>query len=371
MECPGPMNSPAVQDQGNRFPMEPHASSDPRYTDRYVRQTRFEPIGEEGQQKLAQARVLVCGCGALGSVIASTLVRSGVGFLRLVDRDFLEWNNLQRQVLYDEQDVRNGYPKAVAAAGKLRRINSEVRIEDHVVDVNAGNITELCRDVHVILDGTDNFETRFLLNDASARFNIPWIYGGCVGAEGQSLTILPGETPCLRCILPDAPPPGTTPTCDTAGILAPIVNLVASFQSMEAIKILSGHREQTSRTWNVWDLWDNRFRQIGLDQISLEQRCETCRGVSFPWLDGHRGSRSTVLCGRNAVQVSAPAGTRVQLDDLAQRLRGMGHVETNPFLLRFTLPEYSFTLFADGRAIVHGTEDESIARSIYARYVGA
>ena len=339
--------------------------------DRYARQIRFEPIGQAGQQRLQNSRVLLCGCGALGSVIANTLVRSGVGFLRLVDRDFLEWNNLQRQVLYDEQDVRAGLPKAVAAASKLRNINSEVVIQEIVADVNPENIVKLCQDVHLILDGTDNFETRFLLNDASAKFQIPWIYGGCVGAEGQSLTIIPRTTPCLRCILPDAPAPGTTPSCDTAGILAPIVNIVASFQSMEAIKILSGHPEQVSRTWNVWDLWDDRFRQIRLDQIEPKDRCDTCQGRSFPWLHGERGNQSTVLCGRNSVQVSAPVGTRVNLAEFAERVAGVGKVEANPFLVRISVGEYTLTLFGDGRAIISGTSEESVAKSLYARYVGA
>ncbi|MDA0660850.1 MAG: ThiF family adenylyltransferase, partial [Planctomycetota bacterium] len=266
---------------------------------------------------------------------------------------------------------RNGLPKAIAAAAKLRSINSEVVIQERVADVNPDNIVELCRDIDLILDGTDNFETRFLLNDASAKFQIPWIYGGCVGAEGQSLTIIPGTTPCLRCILPDAPAPGTTPSCDTAGILAPIVNIVASFQSMEAIKILSGHPEQISRTWNVWDLWDDRFRQIRLDQIEPKDRCETCQGRSFPWLHGERGNRSAILCGRNSVQVSAPPGTRVNLTEFANRFAGLGHVEANPFLVRLTVGDYKLTLFGDGRAIISGTSEESVAKSLYAKYVGA
>src|SRR4051812_10233903 len=204
---------------------------------------RFGGIGVEGQRKLLDSLALVVGCGALGSVIANTLARAGVGHLRLVDRDFLELNNLQRQVLYDEDDVAAGLPKAIAAANKLRKINSEIEIEPLVADVDPTNIVGLIEGVDLILDGTDNFETRFLLNDASLKFNIPWVYGGCIGAEGQTMTILPHETPCLRCLMEDMPPPGTTPTCDTAGILGPIINVIASMQACEAIKILSGHRE--------------------------------------------------------------------------------------------------------------------------------
>ena len=210
---------------------------------RYIRQSRFQPIGEEGQQKLKQGRALIAGCGALGSVIANTLARSGVGFLRIVDRDYLELNNLQRQVLYDEEDVQQGLPKAVAAANKLRRINSEIEIEPVVSDLNYSNIGSYCEDVDVILDGTDNFEIRFLLNDASIRYEIPWVYGGCIGADGQTMTIIPGQSPCLACLMTDGPPPpGTTATCDSAGILAPIINIIASIEAAEALKILSGNQ---------------------------------------------------------------------------------------------------------------------------------
>ena len=236
----------------------------------------FPPLGEEGQQRLEQSRVLVCGCGALGSVLANTLVRAGVGHVRIVDRDFLELNNLQRQVLYDESDVASRLPKAIAARNKLRQINSQVEIEAVVADVDFRNLPRLLQNVDVIVDGTDNFETRFLLNDASIHFAIPWVYGGCIGAEGQTMTILPGETPCLRCVLRESPPPGTTPTCDTAGILGPIVNVVASLQACEAIKILSGHSEAVSRTLNVVDLWDNRLRQIQLDALQAAHDCPTC-----------------------------------------------------------------------------------------------
>src|SRR3972149_3516144 len=210
--------------------------------DRYIRQIRFQPLGEEGQRRLAASRALICGCGALGSVIANTLVRAGVGKVRIVDRDFVELSNLARQALFDEADAVAGLPKAVAAAEKLRGVKSGGGIEPVVADVNHENIERLCDGVDVILDGTDNFETRFLLNDAAVKLGLPWIYGGCVGAEGQTMTILPGETPCLRCLMEKCPVPGSTPTCDTAGILGPIVGVIASIEAMEAIKILSGNR---------------------------------------------------------------------------------------------------------------------------------
>jgi adenylyltransferase/sulfurtransferase len=347
------------------------SSSSEQALDRYVRQMRFAPLGEDGQRRLVQSRVLLCGCGALGSVLANTLVRAGVGYVRLVDRDFLEWNNLQRQVLYDEQDVRSGLPKAVAAEAKLRKINSQVQIEAIVADVAPANIQRLLDDVDLILDGTDNFETRFLLNDASARWQIPWVYGGCIGSEGQTMTILPGQTPCLRCLMQDAPPPGTTATCDSAGILGPIVNVIASLQACEAIKILSGHPEAISRDLQVFDLWENRVRQVNLDSLKDAVDCPTCKAREFPWLEGARGSHTAVLCGRNAVQLSYPDRQQVSFESLASRLEGVGRVTHNRFLLRLDVDQYRITVFPDGRAIVGGTDDIVQAKTIYARYIGS
>lgn len=345
------------------------ASSDPLA--RYARQVRYAPLGEEGQRRLLSSRALVCGCGALGSVVANTLARAGVGKLRIVDRDFLELNNLQRQVLYDEADVEAGIPKAIAAANKLRAINSQIEIEPIVADVDCRNMAELARDVDVIIDGTDNFEIRFLLNDASARWGIPWIYGGCLGTEGQTMTILPGESPCLRCLMQEAPPPGTTETCDTAGILGPIINVIASIEACEALKILSGHRDATSRVLQVFDLWDNSTRQVRLDALrAARDKCPTCSGTEFPWLDGRRGSQTAVLCGRNAVQLSFPDQPATSLERLAERLSSLGQVTRNRYLLRCHVDKYLFTVFPDGRAIVGGTSDVAEARSAYARYLG-
>ena len=342
----------------------------PAGLERYVRQMRFPPIGVAGQQSLLTSRVLICGCGALGSVLANTLARAGVGHLRIVDRDFVELTNLQRQVLYDEQDVAEGLPKAVAAERRLKKINSQIEIEAVVADISHTNIESLLTGVQLVLDGTDNFETRFLLNDASLRFRIPWVYGGCVGAEGQTMTIIPGETPCLRCLLQDAPPPGSTPTCDTAGILGPIVDIIASWQAAEAIKILSGHTKDINRTLTVIELWDNRVRQIKLESLRENNDCPTCAGREFPWLDGQRGSHTAVLCGRNAVQLSFPDQHAVSLDRLKEKLAGLGTVTQNRFLLRAAIDDYVLTVFPDGRAIIGGTEDITLAKTLYAKYIG-
>jgi len=337
---------------------------------RYVRQMRYPPIGETGQRRLTESTVLVCGCGALGSVLANTLVRAGVGHVRIVDRDFVETTNLQRQVLFDEEDVAAQLPKAAAAAQRLRRINSQVTVEPIVADVDAANVEQLCDGVDAIVDGTDNFETRFLLNDASVKLGVPWVYGGCLGAEGQTMTILPKDTACLRCLMRDCPPPGSTPTCDTAGILGPAVNVIASLQATEAMKILSGNREAVSRQLTVVELWDNRIRQVDVSKLRDQVDCPTCRHDEFPWLTGEQGSRSAVLCGRNAVQLSH-VGAAVSLDELARRLEGVGQITRNAFLLKLAVEQYEITVFPDGRAIIGGTDDVAEARTVYAKYVGS
>ncbi len=349
--------------------MPDSAALDP--LDRYARQWRYAPLGREGQERLARSRVLICGCGALGSVIANTLARAGVGHLRIVDRDFLELNNLQRQVLFDEQDVAQGLPKAIAAANKIQQINSQIEIEPMVVDIDHRNILNLADSMDIVLDGTDNFETRMLLNDAALRLSKPWIFGGCIGAEGQTMTIIPGETACLRCVLRQPPPPGETPTCDTAGILGSIVNVVASIQSIEAIKILSGHTEKIQQGLMVVDLWDNRVRQVGTRAIRSANDCPACAGGESLWLDGQRGSQSAVLCGRNAVQSRTLEKENLDLAQLAEKLKGRGEVVSNKFLVRLSVEDFEFTLFPDGRAIVGGTDDIAKARAAFARFVGA
>jgi adenylyltransferase/sulfurtransferase len=346
-----------------------HETAPERALDRYIRQIRYSPLGEEGQRRLSQSRVLVCGCGALGSVLANTLVRAGVGSVRIVDRDFVETNNLQRQVLFDEEDVARQLPKAIAAAERLRTINSEVDIDPVVADVDHTNIENLCKGVHAIVDGTDNFETRFLVNDAAVKYGIPWVYGGCLGAEGQSMTILPGETACLRCLMSECPPPGTTPTCDTVGVLGPIVGVIASIEAVEAIKILSGNRQAVSRNLTVVELWDNHIRQVDVSSLRDDVNCPTCRGGEFPWLAGQEGSRTAILCGRNAVQLTH-TGVRVDLDDLARQLSSVGQLTRNAFLLRLKVDPYELTVFPDGRAIIGGTDDIAVAKTVYAKYIG-
>ena len=297
---------------------------------RYARQMRFPPLGEEGQRRLQAAAALLCGCGALGSAIANTLVRAGVGRLRIVDRDFVELTNLQRQSLFDEADARAGTPKAVAAAEKLRAINSTVAIEPVVADIEPANIERFCEGIDVILDGTDNFETRFLINDAAVKLGLPWVYGGCVGAEGQTMTILPGETPCLRCLMPECPAPGSTPTCDVAGILGPIVGLIASIEAAEAIKILSGNRRvdfpppDGRRPLAEPNAADRREPDCGRRSI-----VPACKHGEYAWLSGRSASRTAVLCGRNAVQLSHP-GASISLDELAAKARRHGRTHPQP-----------------------------------------
>jgi adenylyltransferase/sulfurtransferase len=351
---------------------------------RYDRQARFAPLGESGQRQLMNGRALVCGCGALGSVIANTLVRAGVGMVRIVDRDFLELNNLQRQVLYDEQDVADGLPKAIAAANKLRRINSSVTVEPVVADVTFRNVGELAGDVDVIVDGTDNFATRFLLNDFAVKHGKPWVYGGCIGAEGQTMTILPGETACLACLMPEPPPAGATATCDTAGVLGAAVGVIASLEANEAIKILSGNGDAVNRQLLVIDIWGNRSRHLDLVRLWEQGNCRACKKRDFVWLRGERGNATAALCGRNAVQINpslaigedvvaaagSSSGGPVSLDDLAARLEGVGRLEKNPFLIRLAVDEYVLTVFADGRTIVAGTNDIATARTVHARYIG-
>ena len=341
---------------------------------RYARQAQFAGIGEAGQQRIGAARVLICGCGALGSVLANTLARAGIGHLRIVDRDFVELNNLQRQVLFNEEDVAAHLPKAIAAAQQLEKINSSITIEPIVADVDFQNIARLVEGVDVIADGTDNFETRFLLNDAAHHFGIPWVYGGCIGAEGQSLTIVPGETPCLRCLVTEVPAPGTMPTCDTAGIIGPIVNVIASWQAAEVLKLVSGAGEHCSRTLNVFDLWTSRVRHVSLDRLrgddSAGEGCVTCGDRNFEWLSGAKGSHAVVLCGRNAVQLALPDRQPVSLVELRAKLEKLGRVFTNDYLLRFDVDQYTLTIFPDGRAVIGGTSEPSEARTVYARYVG-
>jgi adenylyltransferase/sulfurtransferase len=331
---------------------------------------RFAGVGEEGQRRLLKSRVSLVGCGALGTVLANALVRSGVGNLRLIDRDFIEPNNLQRQVLFDEDDIAANLPKAEAAARKLRRINSGVTVEPVVVDVDRTNILDLAGDADVILDGSDNFEIRYIINDAAVKLNKPWVYGGCIGSYGQSMTIIPGETPCLRCVFEAAPNPGEAGTCETAGVLSPIVNIVASFQAAEAIKLLVGQREAINRELIYVDVWDNTTRRIKIASLLGKVDCPCCQRRSFEWLDGVHGSQTTSLCGRNAVQVSHRIAGKLDFETMARELASLGQVNFNKFMLKFNVDEFQFTVFPDGRAIIKGTNDVDKAKTLYAKYVG-
>jgi molybdopterin/thiamine biosynthesis adenylyltransferase len=338
--------------------------------ERYSRQMRFGGIGKAGQERISGGRVTVCGCGALGTVLANALVRAGVGHVRVVDRDFVETSNLQRQVLFDESDVTNNLPKAEAAARKLRAINSMVEIEPVVTDIDRTNIIELCKDADVILDGTDNFEVRYLINDAAVSLNKPWVYGGCVGSHGQTMTIIPGETPCLRCVFEASPGPGEVGTCETAGVLGPIVNVIASYQAAEALKLLAGKKDAISRELLYLDLWENVNKRIKIAPLLGKVDCPCCRRRQFEWLDGAHGTQTTSLCGRNAVQVSHRVSGRLNFEELARQLGASGSVSFNKFLLKAQVGEYEFTVFPDGRAIIKGTADTEKARTLYAKYIG-
>ncbi|MFM9059635.1 MAG: ThiF family adenylyltransferase [Planctomycetaceae bacterium] len=339
--------------------------------DRFSRQTRFAPLGPEGQARLAAAKVAIVGCGALGSASALALVRAGVGSVRLVDRDVPELSNLPRQVLFDEADVAAGLPKAVAAAAHLRRIDSTAMIDPVVADLTATNAAEVLGGVDLVVDGTDNFEARFLVNEWCCREGLPWVHGGAIGAEGRVLAVRPGVTACLRCLVPDPPPPGALPTCDTAGIIGPAALVVGAVQAAEAIKLLCGAADAARGRLLVCDLWDNVWRTVDLATLAATG-CATCRGGDFPWLEGRAGARPTVLCGRDAVQVPAGRGGTIDLAALAERLGRVAGVTANRWIVRADVEDgIQLAVFADGRAIVSGTREESRARAIVARYVGA
>ncbi len=333
---------------------------------RYARQMVHYQIGEAGQRKLSQSRVVVAGCGALGSAAASLLVRAGVGYVRLLDRDFVELNNLQRQLLYDEQDVREGLPKAIAAAQKLQRINSQVEIEPHVADLSSANAEQLLGGCDLVVDAIDNFEGRYLINDVCLKQGVPWIYGAVIGTFGVTMNILPETGPCLRCLFPQVLP-GSFETCDTAGILGPTVVTLASLQVTEAIKLLTGKFDDLNEGLLQVDVWDGEMHR------SLVERgtdCPACVGREFTYLQADTSSSTTSLCGRQAIQIVMHGGHRLDLNQLAERLRSVGEVTVNPFMLRVLVDSYELNIFADARAIIKGTTDATIARTLYSKYVG-
>jgi len=334
------------------------------FKQRYERQEKLAVWGENGQKRLAQSHAVIVGCGALGTVQAEALVRAGIGSISLIDRDFVEPGNLHRQFLFSEQDALDSTPKALAAATRLRMLNSSVRVQPEVADLEPRNIRDLCADASVILDATDNFETRYLINDYAVETGTPWIYGGAVSTYGLTITVLPGETACFRCIYPD-PPSGAQPTCETQGVLSTVTMLIAILQVTEALKLLSGNKAALRNTVYTADVWTNAARESSLPNRAPE--CPTCGHRVFDWLDGrHRSPVS--LCGRNAVQIH---GERpVNLSGLAQSLETLGTVRLNSFALKFFRDPYELTVFPDGRAIVKGTTDPGVARSLYARYLG-
>lgn len=336
--------------------------------DRYSRQRLFHGLGETGQARLRKSSAVLVGCGALGSTQAELLVRAGIGRLRIVDRDSVEASNLQRQTLFTEADAERALPKAVAATARLRAVNSEVEVEGIVADLAPGNASALLAGFDLILDGCDNFETRFLLNDVALETGRPWIYGAVVGAYGLVFPILPEETACLRCLVRDLPAPGTSPTCDSAGVIGPAAAAVAAFQAAEALKVLSGRRDRVRRELLALELWEGTVQSL---RVRPDPDCPACGAGARDFLYGRSGSSATRMCGRGAVQI-APAGERsVDLDTLAARLAGVGAIVANPYLLRLSLATHQITVFRDGRAIVGGTEDPTEARSLLARYIGA
>lgn len=333
---------------------------------RYSRQERFVPLGPEGQRRIEQSRVVIAGCGALGTYHAAALARAGVGHIRIVDRDYVELNNLQRQWLYEESDAAETLPKAIAAARHLQRINSTIAVEPVVADLAPRNAAELFEGADLLLDGTDNFETRYLINDYAVRESIPWIYGGAVGSYGIAMPVLPGETACLACVYPE-PPSGAQPTCETAGVLAGITTLIGALQSTMALQILAGLRAGVPRQITTADVWTGALRAVR--QPPPDPDCPVCARREFAHLDGrHRAPIS--LCGRNAVQIHERQRP-VDLAALARSLSTLGPVRANEFALRFFVETYEMTVFPDGRAIIKGTQDTGVARSLYARYIGA
>jgi adenylyltransferase/sulfurtransferase len=336
--------------------------------DRYSRQILFPGIGAAGQQRLAKSCALIIGCGALGSAQAEALARAGVGTLRLVDRDFVELSNLQRQTMFTERDALDRLPKVIAAAKHIGEINSELEIEPEIADVNHSNIERLIAGSDVVLDGTDNFATRYLINDACVKHDVNWIYGAAVGSYGVTMTVRPGVTPCLRCVFPEAPAAASAPTCDTAGIIMPIINVVAATQVAEALKLLTGQTECLHGSLMQFDVWRNEWRRIALKERAPE--CPTCVLHRFASLEAENREFAAILCGRHAVQISPPQPVQIDLAALSQRLQPAGDVNANEYLLRFRTGDYELTVFQDARSIIRGTDDIATARSLYAKYIG-
>jgi molybdopterin-synthase adenylyltransferase len=336
--------------------------------DRYSRQILFNGIGAEGQRKLRAARVLIVGCGALGSAHAEAVGRAGIGRLRIVDRDFVEPSNLQRQTMFTESDAEKRLPKAIAAANHLREINSDIEIEPHVADVTHSNIEQLIAGCDVVLDGTDNFSTRYLINDACVKHETTWIYGAAVGSYGVTMTIRPHETACLRCVFEEAPPAASAPTCDTAGVIMPIISIVSAVQVTETLKLIMGRVEDLHGSLMQFDVWRNEWRKIAIGAPNPD--CPSCALGKYETLDAISAETAAVLCGRDAIQISPSQPTSINFQSLAERLRPAGDVKFNEYLLRFKTGPFELTVFQDARSIVRGTDQIATARSLYAKYIG-
>ncbi|MEH7097549.1 ThiF family adenylyltransferase [Neobacillus vireti] len=337
---------------------------------RYSRQILFPSIGEEGQQNMLRSRVAIVGAGALGTVIANHLVRSGVGYIRLIDRDLVEWSNLQRQILYTEEDARGQLPKAIAAQKRLKDINSTVMVDAVIADLNLDNAEELLTGMNVIVDGTDNFMTRFIINDVAVKYRIPWVHGAAVSSRGMFAVIKPGVTPCYRCLFPNVPS-GNGETCDTVGVLSPLTDIIGSFQAMETMKLLVG--AETTPNLEQIDIWDQSSMQMDISQ-GRNPNCPTCAQGQFDFLDRSSGHQVayTTLCGRDTVQISPRHKRELDLKKTAENLRKSGKVSVNEFLLRFS-PDDGVTIvvFKDARVLIHGTSDSVKAKQLYAKYIGS
>ncbi len=342
------------------------AMSENNLKDRYMNQILFEGIGEDGQRGISNGSVCIIGCGGLGAMSAMTCARAGVGMIRIIDRDFVEVKNLHRQILFDEEDARMIMPKAIAAEAKLRKINSEIRIEGIVDDVNFLNIEKLLSGFDVILDGTDNFEARFLINEFSVKFSVPWIYGAARGSYGLAFTVVPGEGPCLQCVF-ESSPPGISQTCLNAGIVPSVAYLVSSMQCVELLKILAGRKNKLKRTLSIIDPWECVSSEIHARKQGND--CPVCDQRKFSKLEGVEGSSATSLYGRNSVQIRSEIPRYIDLKALEKAYAQTQDVVCNGFLLRIIIGEYEMTLFPDGRAIIAGTEDEDVARSLYEEYI--
>ncbi|WP_019412572.1 thiazole biosynthesis adenylyltransferase ThiF [Paenisporosarcina sp. TG20] len=337
--------------------------------ERYSRQELFAPIGSQGQSKLTKKHVLVIGAGALGTGSAEVLVRAGIGKLTIVDRDYVELSNLQRQQLYTEKDAMQRIPKAIAAKERLTLINSEVEVVSHVMDVSVEELEQLVKDVDLIMDATDNFDIRMIINDISQKVQIPWIYGACVGSYGITYTILPGQTPCLNCLLETVPMGGIT--CDTVGIISPAVQMVVSYQTSEALKILVEDYQSLRKKLVSFDLWKNQHAAINVDKVKNEE-CLSCgEKRTYPYLTFSNQTKTAVLCGRDTVQIRPPKLADRNLESLAKILSQQeGKVSLNPYLLSFSVGHHRLVIFKDGRVLIHGTKDIAEAKTLYHRYLG-